>query len=78
MLRLPDRAMTADEVEADLARAVDERMAARIEQARERRAARQQDRAAKLARRTAGLRQRHRRILARRTEQTPEVTTDGS
>lgn len=61
--------MTPDSVDADLREAIEHRLAECLDAARRRREKTEQDRATKLARRTAGLRQRHRRILARRNPQ---------
>ncbi|MFC5748910.1 hypothetical protein [Actinomadura rugatobispora] len=66
--------MIDDQAADELRAAVDERLAARLADARRRREQREADRKAKNARRAAGLRARHARILARRTAQ--EVTTD--
>jgi hypothetical protein len=73
MLRLPDRVMTPAEIEADLAAAVEIRLAERLDAARRRREKTEQDRTAKNARRAAGLRARHARILARRTTQNQDT-----
>lgn len=81
--------MTPDQVDADLRAAIDERMAARREAARRRREKAEQDRAAKQARRTAGLRNgersgrrahRHNHACARtRTrERRPDPMTDNT
>lgn len=72
--------MIDEQAEADLREAVERRLSERLDAARRRREKTEQDRAAKNARRTAGLRQRHRRILARRTDQDEddETPADGN
>ena len=67
--------MIDDQTDSDLRQAVDGRLAARIENARRRRAAREQARAYKQARRAAGLRKRHVAKLARLDEQTEDTTS---
>lgn len=63
------RIVTADRTDADLRQAVEERLAARLAEARRRRVARERARAEKQERRDAGLRARHAAKLHRTENQ---------
>lgn len=67
--------MTSSRMDAELRAAVDERLEQRRADARRRREKTEQDRAAKAARRTAGLRARHAAKLARLAEQDQDDQT---
>ncbi|MDL4815477.1 hypothetical protein [Actinomadura opuntiae] len=64
--------MTGDEMERDLRAAVDERLAARLAEARQQRANRQARALRHHKRRKAGMRARHRAKLARLRDQTTQ------